>query len=251
MNEIRRNHPTVWSLRDIRFHHSDNEQLLVYTRGHVDDDLLLVVVTLDPHHAAGDVRAPRPRRRRPARRAATTLHDELTGDRYTWEGDAGYVRLDPTAGQVAHLFHVTADCPASVARQRRDAMLFAHRRRRATVCRCVVVPALMAVNPPIDPADERWYQHAVFYEVLVRGFYDGNGDGTGDLTGLTQRLDYLRVARDRLHLAAALLRLAAARRRLRHLGLLQPAPGVRRHRRRGAVPRGGAQARHAGRSPTW
>jgi hypothetical protein len=32
------------------------------------------------------------------------LHDELTGDRYEWEGEAGYVRLDPTTGQVAHIF---------------------------------------------------------------------------------------------------------------------------------------------------
>ena len=39
--------------------------------------------------------------------------------------------------------------------------------------------------------DPRWYQRAVFYEVLVRGFYDGNGDGTGDLKGLTEKLDYI------------------------------------------------------------
>ena len=39
--------------------------------------------------------------------------------------------------------------------------------------------------------DGRWYQRAVFYEVLVRGFYDSNGDGTGDLRGLTEKLDYL------------------------------------------------------------
>jgi maltose alpha-D-glucosyltransferase / alpha-amylase len=39
--------------------------------------------------------------------------------------------------------------------------------------------------------DPRWYQTAVFYEVLVRGFYDANGDGTGDIKGLTERLDYL------------------------------------------------------------
>jgi maltose alpha-D-glucosyltransferase/alpha-amylase len=41
-----------------------------------------------------------------------------------------------------------------------------------------------------DP-DLRWYQRAVFYEVLVRGFYDCNGDGTGDLRGVTEKLDYL------------------------------------------------------------
>lgn len=41
-----------------------------------------------------------------------------------------------------------------------------------------------------DPS-ERWFQHAVFYEVLIRGFYDANGDGTGDLQGLRSKLDYL------------------------------------------------------------
>jgi len=40
--------------------------------------------------------------------------------------------------------------------------------------------------------DDRWYQRAVFYEVLVRGFYDANSDGTGDLRGITEKLDYLR-----------------------------------------------------------
>ncbi|MEA2932768.1 MAG: maltose alpha-D-glucosyltransferase / alpha-amylase [Actinomycetota bacterium] len=39
--------------------------------------------------------------------------------------------------------------------------------------------------------DERWYQKAVFYEVLTRGFFDANDDGTGDLRGLTEKLDYL------------------------------------------------------------
>ena len=37
-----------------------------------------------------------------------------------------------------------------------------------------------------------WYKDAVFYEVFVRAFADGNGDGIGDLVGLTERLDYLR-----------------------------------------------------------
>ncbi len=39
--------------------------------------------------------------------------------------------------------------------------------------------------------DTFWFQRAVFYEVLVRGFYDANNDGTGDLPGLTEKLDYL------------------------------------------------------------
>jgi maltose alpha-D-glucosyltransferase/alpha-amylase len=39
--------------------------------------------------------------------------------------------------------------------------------------------------------DPRWYQHAVFYEVFVRGFMDSNGDGTGDINGLKAKLDYV------------------------------------------------------------
>jgi maltose alpha-D-glucosyltransferase/alpha-amylase len=39
-----------------------------------------------------------------------------------------------------------------------------------------------------DPA---WFKSSVFYEVLVRGFNDSNADGTGDLRGLVERLDYL------------------------------------------------------------
>lgn len=37
-----------------------------------------------------------------------------------------------------------------------------------------------------------WYRHAVVYEVNVRSFQDSNGDGIGDLAGLTSRLDYLK-----------------------------------------------------------
>ena len=36
-----------------------------------------------------------------------------------------------------------------------------------------------------------WYEDAVFYEVSVRAFSDGNGDGVGDFVGLTRRLPYL------------------------------------------------------------
>jgi maltose alpha-D-glucosyltransferase/alpha-amylase len=36
-----------------------------------------------------------------------------------------------------------------------------------------------------------WYKDAVFYEVHVKAFMDGNGDGVGDFAGLTERLDYV------------------------------------------------------------
>ncbi|MPZ73313.1 MAG: maltose alpha-D-glucosyltransferase [Nitriliruptorales bacterium] len=39
--------------------------------------------------------------------------------------------------------------------------------------------------------DPLWYKSAIFYEVVIRGFYDSSNDGTGDIRGLTEQLDYL------------------------------------------------------------
>jgi len=38
-----------------------------------------------------------------------------------------------------------------------------------------------------------WYKDAVFYELSVRAFKDSDGDGNGDLRGLTEKLDYLQT----------------------------------------------------------
>jgi alpha-glucosidase len=46
------------------------------------------------------------------------------------------------------------------------------------------------VHPPTD--DSTWWRDAVIYEVYVRSFADGDGDGTGDLAGVRSRLPYLR-----------------------------------------------------------
>ena len=45
-------------------------------------------------------------------------------------------------------------------------------------------------HPGLDH-DPQWYRRAVFYEVMVRGFSDSDGDGVGDLPGLIGKLDYL------------------------------------------------------------
>ncbi len=45
--------------------------------------------------------------------------------------------------------------------------------------------------PTLDPAVDRWWNDAVFYEIFVRSFQDSDGDGIGDLNGLIERLDYL------------------------------------------------------------
>ena len=57
-----------------------------------------------------------------------------------------------------------------------------------------------APEPPTTPqaqtrqwfeAEPLWFKRAVFYEIHIRGFYDANGDGSGDFRGLTEKLDYL------------------------------------------------------------
>jgi len=44
---------------------------------------------------------------------------------------------------------------------------------------------------PLPEDDPLWFQRAIFYEVLIRGFFDGNNDGVGDIPGLIAKLDYL------------------------------------------------------------
>ena len=52
-----------------------------------------------------------------------------------------------------------------------------------TLARSVVVPDSTATT--------EWWKRSVCYEIFVRSFYDSNGDGIGDLKGLTAKLDYI------------------------------------------------------------
>jgi starch synthase (maltosyl-transferring) len=121
LNLIRRAHPALHRLRNLRFHHVDQPELLCFSKrvtaaetgqaaqgGAADReaDTVLVVVNTDPHQP----------------REATTwldlnalgcgadeelvVTDELTGASYRW-GHANYVRLDPATAP-AHIFSVAA-----------------------------------------------------------------------------------------------------------------------------------------------
>ena len=42
-----------------------------------------------------------------------------------------------------------------------------------------------------NDTESPWWRRGAFYQVYIRSFADGNGDGTGDLAGLRSRLPYL------------------------------------------------------------
>ena len=72
-----------------------------------------------------------------------------------------------------------------------------------------------------DPSAQRWYRQAVIYCVDVDTFQDSDGDGIGDLRGLSSRLRPPRPPRRHLPLAEPDPPDAAPRRRLRRLRLLR------------------------------
>jgi alpha-glucosidase len=44
--------------------------------------------------------------------------------------------------------------------------------------------------PPVPPA-QPWWRGASIYQIYPRSFQDSNGDGVGDLAGITRRLGYV------------------------------------------------------------
>ena len=50
-----------------------------------------------------------------------------------------------------------------------------------------------APPPPVGKQARHWWSHTVGYQIYVRSFADANGDGVGDLAGITAHLGYLEL----------------------------------------------------------
>ncbi|AJP03891.1 alpha-1,4-glucan:maltose-1-phosphate maltosyltransferase [Streptomyces cyaneogriseus subsp. noncyanogenus] len=103
LNTIRRNSPALRQLRDLHFHHVDNDQVIAYSK-RKGSNTVLVVVNLDPHHTQeATVSLDMPQLGLDWHESVP-VHDELTGETYHW-GRASYVRLEP-GRRPAHVFTV-------------------------------------------------------------------------------------------------------------------------------------------------
>ena len=112
VNGVRRDHPALQRDWGLRFHATDNPQLIAYSKRSADGtDLVLVAVNLDPLNMQhGFVQLPLTDWGF-APDSTIEVTDLLTEERYFWRGEWNYVRLDPEA-RVGHILHVQVQPPA-------------------------------------------------------------------------------------------------------------------------------------------
>ncbi|MFC4603323.1 maltotransferase domain-containing protein [Rhodococcus kronopolitis] len=102
LNRIRRAHPALQQLRNLTFHHIDNDSLLAYSKfDPVSGDAVLTVVNLNPYGAEqGHIWLNMPALGRNWQDHLTVL-DEVTGEQFHWAQN-NFVRLEPWRA-VAHI----------------------------------------------------------------------------------------------------------------------------------------------------
>jgi starch synthase (maltosyl-transferring) len=98
VNEIRHENLALQTDRGLRFHPTENESLIAYTKSTSDlADVVLTVVNLDPHHTqAGMVTLPLKELGLDTEKSYQA-HELLSGARYMWNGPRNYVEINPYA----------------------------------------------------------------------------------------------------------------------------------------------------------
>jgi starch synthase (maltosyl-transferring) len=106
LNEVRRAHPALQQLRTLRFHPTDNENLICFSKTDpASQDAVIVVVNLSSHHTQiGTTSLDLPALGLDWHERFTVT-DELTGASYDW-GQFNYLELDPYR-EPAHVFSVS------------------------------------------------------------------------------------------------------------------------------------------------
>ena len=106
VNRIRHAHPALQRDRGLRFHHVDNEQLLVYSKADpTGDDVILLVVNLDPNWTQGGFTWLDLEVLGVPDDTEFEVHDLFGGGTYLWHGARNYVELNPHVTP-AHIFRV-------------------------------------------------------------------------------------------------------------------------------------------------
>ncbi len=117
LNRVRRRHPALQQLRNLTFHHTDNDAVIAYSKRAATDedghetgwDTVLTVVNLDPHHTREATVSLDMPELGLGWHESTPVRDELTGETYHWGRD-NYVRLDPGT-RPAHVFSLRPSSP--------------------------------------------------------------------------------------------------------------------------------------------
>ncbi len=106
MNRVRRENPALQRDEALRFHPVSNDQLIAYSKSSLDgNNVVLVIVNLDPHHAhSGWVELPLGELGLAADQPYQ-VHDLLSDARYLWHGARNFVELHPEVVP-AHLFRL-------------------------------------------------------------------------------------------------------------------------------------------------
>ncbi|MFN2542900.1 MAG: alpha-1,4-glucan--maltose-1-phosphate maltosyltransferase [Chthoniobacterales bacterium] len=106
LNQIRRENRALQFYDNVHFYHADNEAILFYGKmTPARDNIILVVVNLDPHHKQHSFVDVPIEQFGSIEGDAYQVHDLLSDARYTWNGRRNYVELDPEV-QPAHIFRV-------------------------------------------------------------------------------------------------------------------------------------------------
>ncbi|MZG13444.1 alpha-1,4-glucan--maltose-1-phosphate maltosyltransferase, partial [Streptomyces sp. SID5914] len=103
LNTIRRAHPALHRLRNLRFHHTDNDAIVAYSKRE-GSDVVLVVANLDPHRTQEATISLDMPQLGLDWHDSVPVHDELTDETYHW-GRTNYVRLEPGRAP-AHVLHL-------------------------------------------------------------------------------------------------------------------------------------------------